>query len=279
MGGSGARISHYEIVNWDKFQHYKAARPAWIKNYVELQDKIEYRELPDVAKAHLHGLWIVAARTGNRIPPSQDYLMSIMGAHEPIQLETLVSAGFLKPCMIDSGNMQALKEKSREERESRGRVEKVGNQASERLSHLELGSELPRARDESEGRVAGEEGFSTAVAELANGMSPRPKVQDLEDELREIRKRHLHEESIDHQAEVVKFLLPLFANGSSMGGIPPGVRIWMGRIPAARIMTAIRDMETGHYGRQGQEVGWSELEKDERKRVVTATLNEIMEVR
>jgi len=40
----------YEVVNWQKFQHYKANRPAWIKAYVSIQDKHEYRTLPDVTK-------------------------------------------------------------------------------------------------------------------------------------------------------------------------------------------------------------------------------------
>lgn len=93
-------MSSYEVVNWQKFQHYTADRPAWIKNYVSLQDNIRYRRLPDAAKGHLHGLFLLAARTGNEIPDDPEQVGAMIGARSKVDFGILVSAGFLKPCTI-----------------------------------------------------------------------------------------------------------------------------------------------------------------------------------
>ena len=93
-------MRYYEVVGWSDFQHYKAERPGWIKNYVKVQDNIQYRRLPDVSKAHLHGLWLVAARLGNVIPDDQEEVGALMGAKEPVDFGILVSAGFIRPCNI-----------------------------------------------------------------------------------------------------------------------------------------------------------------------------------
>lgn len=116
----------YEIVNWDEFQKYTAKCPSWIKAYTGLLDKLEFRRLSDATKGHLQGLWLLRARLGKPIPNDQGYVRAMIGAHGVIDFESLVSAGFLKPCTIlhnpaESCNFTALEEKRVEEK----RIEKA----------------------------------------------------------------------------------------------------------------------------------------------------------
>lgn len=84
------------IRNWEKFQQYKDRRPTWIKAYVELLDHYEFSHLPDASKAHLMGLWLLAAVTGNRIPADPAWIAKKINATSEIDLELLKSNGFIQ---------------------------------------------------------------------------------------------------------------------------------------------------------------------------------------
>lgn len=92
----GDDVSGYlRVKNWDKFQHYKDRRPPWIKLHVELTDDYAFSDLSDVQKFHVIGIWLLAARTDNKIPNDSRWVTSRIGAHEPVDLDALVAAGFL----------------------------------------------------------------------------------------------------------------------------------------------------------------------------------------
>jgi uncharacterized phage protein (TIGR02220 family) len=77
------------VRNWEKFQHYKDRRPLWIKVYNDLSDRPEWAMLPDPAKAHLLGIWLLASRTGNRLPWDAAWIGRKIDATDPIDLEML----------------------------------------------------------------------------------------------------------------------------------------------------------------------------------------------
>jgi len=71
-----------QVRNWTRFQHYHTGRgqPDWLKLYTELQGKWEWMTLPDVTKAHLVGLWMLAPALKNRIPDDPQFLLAKLGA-------------------------------------------------------------------------------------------------------------------------------------------------------------------------------------------------------
>lgn len=90
-----------QVRNWEKFQAYKDGRGIiWIKLYIELQDRSEYGRLPDAAKAHITGLWMLAARLGNKLPADAEWLGRRLNATEYVDLAALVGpkdgAGWLE---------------------------------------------------------------------------------------------------------------------------------------------------------------------------------------
>ena len=84
-----------KIKNWDAFQHYKDRDPPWIKLHRGLLEDYTFFALPDVTKAHVIMIWLLAARCGNRIPEDASWIGSRIGAKEPVDLETIIAAGFL----------------------------------------------------------------------------------------------------------------------------------------------------------------------------------------
>lgn len=84
-----------EVKNFEQFQHYKQRNPPWIKLHAALLDDYEFARLPDAAKMHLMGIWILASKTGNKIPADAEWIAKRIGATTPIDLEFLVSTGFI----------------------------------------------------------------------------------------------------------------------------------------------------------------------------------------
>lgn len=54
--------------NWQKFQHYKDRKPAWIKLHIELLDDYEFNQLTDMQQFILMKIWMLFAKTGKPIP-------------------------------------------------------------------------------------------------------------------------------------------------------------------------------------------------------------------
>jgi hypothetical protein len=106
---------YLEVVNWTELQHYKNRDPLWIKLYRRLQDKYEWLKLPDASKGHLVGIWILAAKLGNKVPADPAWIAERIGATEPVDLQVLITSGFLASDR-DLGQIASL-EKRREETE------------------------------------------------------------------------------------------------------------------------------------------------------------------
>ena len=85
----------FSVKNWDEFQHYKDRNPPWIKLHNHLLDDYEFEMLGDAAKGHLLCIWMLASRTKNEMPFDDRWITKKIGASNKVNLEALVTAGFL----------------------------------------------------------------------------------------------------------------------------------------------------------------------------------------
>jgi hypothetical protein len=87
----------FRVRNFERFQHYKDRNPPWIRLYGALWRDRAFFRLPDALKAHLIGMFALAARLDNRIPDDPEWLAHELCASEPIDLGALFASGFLIP--------------------------------------------------------------------------------------------------------------------------------------------------------------------------------------
>lgn len=88
-------MKYLSVKNIEKFQHYKERRPPWIKLYQEVLEDYAFTRLQDASKAHLMAIWLLASRTENKIPLDLEWIAQSIHATEPVNIDALVSAGFL----------------------------------------------------------------------------------------------------------------------------------------------------------------------------------------
>jgi hypothetical protein len=116
----------FSVTNYDQQQHYKDRGPTWIKLYNRLLDDYAFAMLPDAAKWHLIGIFLLASRHSNRIPCDPQWLARQIGASSPVNLALMERAGFIarvEDASDLSGN-PASPEKNREETETETETEK-----------------------------------------------------------------------------------------------------------------------------------------------------------
>lgn len=109
----------WRVRNFERFQHYKDRNPPWIRLYGALWRDRAFFRLPDGAKAHLIGLFSLAARLDNQIPNDPDWLAHELCASQPIDLEALAQAGFLLPAPESDGACEASAALASGERDAR----------------------------------------------------------------------------------------------------------------------------------------------------------------
>jgi hypothetical protein len=101
-------VAYLKARNLEKYQHYdpRLRGLVWIKLYIDLLsgDDRNYAKLSDVAKLHLHHLWLLAAKldseageTGShQIEYDLDYLQRRLNLSEPLCIDELIDAGFIE---------------------------------------------------------------------------------------------------------------------------------------------------------------------------------------
>lgn len=131
-------MDYIQVKNWEDFQHYKDRTPPWIKLYNHLLDDFEFSCLPDASKAHLLSIWLLASRTNNKIPNNSRWIGNKINATESVDLDLLVSTGFLEIIPSKNKELQSMEQDAskmlqnkeqndcteREKRESRAEEEK-----------------------------------------------------------------------------------------------------------------------------------------------------------
>lgn len=83
------------VRNWRRFQHYRDRCPPWIKLHAELLEDPEFAALADRDKAALMLTWLLAARTGNKIPNDPQWIRRRIGLKRKPNVQALVRARFL----------------------------------------------------------------------------------------------------------------------------------------------------------------------------------------
>lgn len=86
----------FKVKGWEKHQHYKDRNPPWIRFYNTTLDDYEVAHLPDVAKAHLFGIWLLASRYENIIPYDANWIGKKINATSPVDLDQLTSLGLIE---------------------------------------------------------------------------------------------------------------------------------------------------------------------------------------
>jgi hypothetical protein len=90
-------IEYVQVKDFDRFQHYKDRDPPWIKLYVRILEDYAFAVLPDVHKAHLVLLWVLASKMDNKIPKDPKFVSDKLCAKTPVDLDALLASGFLQP--------------------------------------------------------------------------------------------------------------------------------------------------------------------------------------
>jgi hypothetical protein len=90
-------MQYLKIKNWSTFQQYKDRDPKWIKVYRDLLDDYGFSNLSETQQIHLIKIWLLAAKLGNKIPNDPKWVALRIGAQSKVELNQMVTAGFLCP--------------------------------------------------------------------------------------------------------------------------------------------------------------------------------------
>jgi hypothetical protein len=137
-------MEYIQVKNWENFQHYKDRTPPWIKLYNHLLDDFEFSCLPDASKAHLLSIWLLASRTGNKIPNNPKWIGNKINATDDVDIELLIDLGFLnvisnknneiqEPEQYASNMLQESEQNACLEREERERRERAKKEKEQRI--------------------------------------------------------------------------------------------------------------------------------------------------
>lgn len=89
-------MRHFQVRNWDKFQHYKDRNPPWIKLHTELLDNYEFGRLQDASKLLAICIWLIAARSDNKIPADPEWIQSKGNLKQLPDLQPLFDEKFIE---------------------------------------------------------------------------------------------------------------------------------------------------------------------------------------
>lgn len=84
------------VTDWDRFQHYKDRRPAWVKNYLDLLENEEYLELGAADRALLECIWKWTGLVGNGRVPAKPASLRKRFRLKFCNVERLCDAGFIE---------------------------------------------------------------------------------------------------------------------------------------------------------------------------------------
>lgn len=161
MNASTPQRVHLAVKNFQHFQHYGDRKPIWIKLYNDLLDDYDFAQLSEESRFHLVMIWLLASRHDNRIPHDAAWIGQRINARRPVDLDVLISAGFLvvrehaSNVLAETEQVACLdvdveEEKNRKEKEQPRASNDVENTISEiiRCANRGMidGGKLPNAR-------------------------------------------------------------------------------------------------------------------------------------
>lgn len=121
-------MRHFRVRNWGKFQHYKNRNPPWIKLHTSLLEDYEFASLQDASKLLAICIWMLAARSDNKIPADPDWIRSKCNLKSKPDLAPLFDGGFIEwiqelplPEQVASSALAECKQSADSETEERQR--------------------------------------------------------------------------------------------------------------------------------------------------------------
>jgi len=148
-------MSHYAIVKWAEFQHYKDRSPPWIKLHRSLLTSETWVSASTNGKVLAVACMMLAADTGNKIPASPRYMQRAAYLDFIPDFSELVALGFLTPIdvveeiqppLAGASTLQAdaRPEERREEREEEKKEEHPSPPSVVRSPQKSRGEFLPQ---------------------------------------------------------------------------------------------------------------------------------------
>lgn len=87
---------YFKVKNWTRYKiHGDISGEIGVGLYRRLLSDLDFRKLPDVARGHLMLIWLLAAANSNLLEYDPDLIRDAISAKEPVNLDLLVSSGFL----------------------------------------------------------------------------------------------------------------------------------------------------------------------------------------
>lgn len=158
------------VKNWAKHQHYKDRTPPWIKLHYSTLDDYAWCGLPDVSKAHLTGIWLLASREDGRIPNDPVWVAKKIGARSKVGLAALIRAGFLEHDASTAPaacKQNAPLDRDREETEEETETETETDSAMQRKEFELAWSAYPKRPNNPK-----EKAWKAWLARLKEGVAP-----------------------------------------------------------------------------------------------------------
>jgi hypothetical protein len=101
------------VPNWDKFQHYSDRNPVWIKVYLELNSRDDWRRLTFAQRGLLVSIWTEYGRSNGRLR-SLDLWGRVGQRDTHGNLEALNDAGFIRFVASEPLALARSREKEKE---------------------------------------------------------------------------------------------------------------------------------------------------------------------
>jgi hypothetical protein len=89
-------VKYFKVRNFEKFQHYKNSNPTWIKLYVGVLHDYDFSLLSDTERLQVLLIWLLAAKTGNRVPWDEKWVQREIKTDAPVNLNSLKEKGFIE---------------------------------------------------------------------------------------------------------------------------------------------------------------------------------------
>ena len=120
-------MKFFRIKNWDRFQHYDKRNPPWIKVYNELLEDYEFNSMKESTQLNLIKIWLLASRSNNKIPYSEEWIKGRINGKSRVDLEELERFDFIEAtesdedCEQDASTLldQRQRERQRERKRKR----------------------------------------------------------------------------------------------------------------------------------------------------------------
>ena len=96
---------YYEIIEWDKHQHYKKRNPPWIKLYQNTLISKTWIMGDNDSRVLMVASMIIASRTGNKISDDLEYIKRVANLPKKPNFKHLLAVGFIRHIDDDSNSL------------------------------------------------------------------------------------------------------------------------------------------------------------------------------